>query len=167
MWHICKVKYEGVTENGMNKKFTEQHIIDAINFTDAETGITKAMMDEVGGEFDVVSIKRCTINEVVMDDFGLASATDGEVKKMFGQKSASTIPDKWFKCKLNLIQLDEKSGKEKKSPYIMLVHANSTHSAQELADLKMRKSMMQYNIEQVIETKIVSVWERNQQGSPE
>ena len=66
--------------------------------------------------------------------------------------------DKWFKCKLNFITLDEKSGKEKKTAQFFLVNANTALTAHELVDNFMRSSVSDYEVEQVDETKILEVF---------
>ena len=32
-WFECKIRYEKVMENGMNKKVTEPYLVDALSFT--------------------------------------------------------------------------------------------------------------------------------------
>ena len=34
-WFECKIRYEKVMENGMNKKVTEPYLVDALSFTEA------------------------------------------------------------------------------------------------------------------------------------
>lgn len=36
-WFECKIRYEKVTENGMQKKVTEPYLVDALSFTEAST----------------------------------------------------------------------------------------------------------------------------------
>ena len=38
-WFECKVRYDKVAENGMNKKVTEPYLVDALSFTEAEARI--------------------------------------------------------------------------------------------------------------------------------
>ena len=35
-WFECKIRYEKLMENGMNKKVTEPYLVDALSFTEAE-----------------------------------------------------------------------------------------------------------------------------------
>ena len=35
-WFECKVSYEKMLENGMQKKVTEPYLVDALSFTEAE-----------------------------------------------------------------------------------------------------------------------------------
>ena len=39
-WFECKIRYEKLMENGMNKKVTEPYLVDALSFTEAEARIT-------------------------------------------------------------------------------------------------------------------------------
>ena len=38
-WFECKIRYEKVMENGMQKKITEPYLVDALSFTEAEARI--------------------------------------------------------------------------------------------------------------------------------
>ena len=46
-WFECKIRYEKVMENGMNKKVTEPYLVDALSFTEAEARIIA--LDEKSG----------------------------------------------------------------------------------------------------------------------
>ena len=35
-WFECKIRYEKVMENGMNKKVTESYLFDSLSFTKSE-----------------------------------------------------------------------------------------------------------------------------------
>lgn len=96
----CKIRYEKVAENGMNKKVSEQYLVDALSFTEAEARIISEMTPFISGEFTVSDIKRSNYSEL------FPSEKDGA--------------DLWFKCKLYYITLDEKSGAEKRHHAICL-----------------------------------------------
>ena len=89
-WFECKIRYEKVMENGMQKKVTEPYLVDALSFTEAEARIIEEMTPFISGEFTVSDIKRANYSELFPSD----------------EESA----DRWFKCKLIFITLDEKSG---------------------------------------------------------
>ena len=94
-WFECKIRYEKVMENGMNKKVTEPYLVDALSFTEAEARIIEEITPYISGEFTVSDIKRANYSELFPSDEDAA--------------------DRWFKCKLFFITLDEKSGAEKKT----------------------------------------------------
>ena len=94
-WFECKIRYEKVAENGMNKKVTEPYLVDALSFTEAESRIIEEITPFISGEFTVADIKRANYSELFPCEEDAA--------------------DRWFKCKLYFITLDEKSGAEKKT----------------------------------------------------
>ena len=149
-YFLCKVKFDQMQENGSVKKVTEQHLVHAISFSEAENLIAQEIAQYTTGETEVVAVTRTKIVDVVMDDFGLASKTESEL---------SETADKYFKCKLNFIMLDEKTGKEKKHSENYLVHANSVQAAHTLMDMYMKDTMSDYVIERIDETKIVDVFD--------
>ncbi len=158
-YFLCKVKFDQMQE-GSVKKVTEQYLVHAISFSEAENLIAQEIAQYTTGETEVVAVTRTKIVDVVMDYFGLASKAESEVNKMLQRTELSETADKYFKCKLNLIMLDEKTGKEKKHSKNYLVHANSVQAAHELMDWYMMKDTMSgYVIERIDETKIVDFFD--------
>lgn len=92
-WFECKIRYEKTMENGMQKKVTEPYLVDALSFTEAEARIIEEMTPFITGEFTVSDIKRANYSELFPSD----------------EESA----DRWFKCKLIFITLDEKAVQRK------------------------------------------------------
>ena len=66
--------------------------------------------------------------------------------------------DKWYKVKINLITLDEKTMSEKKSPVYMLVQASDIDDARKRLNEHMRGTMADWVCEAVQETKIMDVF---------
>ena len=52
-WFECKIRYEKVMENGMNKKVTEPYLVDALSFTEAEARIIEEITPYISGKFTV------------------------------------------------------------------------------------------------------------------
>ena len=48
-WFECKIRYEKVMENGMNKKVTEPYLVDALSFTEAEARIIEEITPFISG----------------------------------------------------------------------------------------------------------------------
>lgn len=57
-WFECKVTYEKMMENGMQKKVTEPYLVDALSFTEAEARIIEEIQPYITGDFTVADIKR-------------------------------------------------------------------------------------------------------------
>ncbi len=136
-WFECKIRYERVMENGMNKKVTEPYLVDALSFTEAEARIIEEMTPFISGEFTISDIKRANYSELFPSD----------------EESA----DRWFKCKLIFITLDEKSGAEKKTSTQVLVQAADLRDAVKKLDEGMKGTMADYQIASVAETAIMGV----------
>lgn len=157
-WYQVKARLERVQDNGSQKMVSENYLVQAFSFGMAEAAIQKEIAPLASGDFDIVAVARKNYSEIITDKFGIESRIDGEVRQLLGQKNASMEADKWFKCKLNFITLDEKSGKEKKTAQFFLVNANTAMTAHELVDNFMRGSISDYEVEQVDETKILDVF---------
>ncbi len=157
-WYQVKVRFERMQEDGRQKMVSEIYLVQASSFGMAEAAIQKEITPFASGEFDIVAVARKNYSEIITDKFGIESRIDGEARRILGQKNASMEADKWFRCKLNFITLDEKSGKEKKTAQFFLVNANTALTAHELVDNFMRGSISDYEVEQVDETKILDVF---------
>ncbi len=137
-WFECKIRYEKTMENGLVKKVNEPYLVDALSFTEAEARIIEEITPFVTGEFTVSDIKRANYSELFPSDEEAA--------------------DKWFKCKLVFIMLDEKSGAEKKSSTQVLVQAADLRDAVKKLDEGMKGTMADYEIALVSETPIMDVY---------
>ena len=135
---ICKVRYEKTMENGMNKKVTEPYIVDALSFTEAEARIIEEMKPFIAGEFTVSDISRAHISELV-------PSPDGN-------------DDRWYKCKVMFVTLDEKSGAEKRTATYMYVQAATSDIAMKRLHEQMQGTMADYVLVSVSETPIMDVF---------
>jgi len=139
MWFECKIRYEKVTEDGLQKKVNENYVVDALSFSEAETRITEEMSSYISGEFEVADIKKAAYKEVFFTD--------------------DNIADKWYKAKLQFITIDEKTEKEKRSSVNYLVNAGSFNGAVKSIDEVMGGTMIDYVIFSLTETTIMDVYE--------
>lgn len=140
-WFETKVQYEKVQVDGMQKKVTEQYVVDALSFTEAESSIIEEMKPYVSGDYKIKNITPANYHEVFFSD--------------------DTQDDKWYKVKLTFITIDEKTEKEKHSIVHYLVQARSTGTAQQAINDVMSKSMIDYETVSISETKILDVFERS------
>lgn len=135
-WFECKISYEKTMENGAVKKVTEAYLVDALSFTEAEARITTAVEPFISGEFKVEDIKRARLAEVFLYEDG----------------------DKYYKAKVNYITLDERSGREKRTPTYMLVQASTIDEAKDRLIEDMKGTMADYVVEGITETKLLDVF---------
>ena len=139
MWFECKIRYEKVTEDGLQKKVNENYVVDALSFSEAETRVTEEMSSYISGEFEVADIKKAAYKEVFFTD--------------------DNIADKWYKAKLQFITIDEKTEKEKRSTVNYLVQAGSMNGAMKNIDEVMGGTMIDYVVSSVAETTLMDVYE--------
>jgi hypothetical protein len=138
-WFECKVKYTKVTESGKEQTVTENFLLDAVSFTDAETRITRQMQEMVKGEFSVTDIKKSRIGEVFPYDMG----------------------EWWFKATINLVTVDEEAGKEKKMRTYYLVMADDIKQALERLDESLSYLVVPYVVSALAVSTIVDVFPYN------
>ena len=144
-WFISKIRYEKTMEDGLQKRVTEQYVVDALSFTEAEARIIEEMSSYISGEFEVWEIDRAVFKEIFFSDDDMA--------------------DKWYKAKLKFITIDEKTEKEKKTTVYYLVQAGSFEGAHRNIDEVMGGTMIDYIIDTVSETAIMDVFEYVNKGN--
>ena len=137
-WFLCKIRYEKVMENGMQKTVTEPYLVDALSFTEAEARIIEEITPFISGEFTVTDISRAHYSEIFTSE----------------EDSA----DKWFAGRLAFITLDEKSDKEKRTYTNVLIQAADIHDAMKKLDEGMKGTMADYSSILLKETAIVDVY---------
>ena len=154
-----KIILDKVMNNGMTKKVTEQYIVsDCLSLSESESRAAEYIRPFAIGEYEIVSSRVAPYNEIVYDKFGIVSQVDGEAQKLLGMnRNASTDPDRWYRVKVSLITLDEKSGREKRTSQNLLVNACSVNAAHDIVVEHMKGTLSDYEIGNVDETKILDV----------
>lgn len=137
-WFLCKIRYDKVMENGMEKKVTESYLVDSLSFSEAEARILEEMIPFTSGVFTVSDIKRANYSELFPSE----------------EESA----DKWYDGKLAFITLDEKSGKEKRTYTNVLIQASDIRDAMKKLDEGMKGTMADYQSVSLKETAIMDVF---------
>lgn len=140
-WFETKVKYQKTMEDGSEKVVSEAYVVDALSFTEAESAIIDEMSVYVSGELKVSGIGKAGYGEIFFSD------VDDD--------------DKWYKAKLQFITIDEKSEKEKRSNVTYLVQAKSLARALRYIDEVMGKTMIDYDVIGLNETKLMDVFEHH------
>jgi DNA repair ATPase RecN len=133
-WFECKFKYNREDQNGGFTTVTEIYLIDAVSFTDAEARV----YEEIGSnfrEFVLLAVSKYRVHELVFNEEGLT----------------------WYKCKVAITSLDEKSGKEKKLKQMILVNGNTIKEAYDRVEDLFSDSTSDYQILEIITTNIVEI----------
>ena len=138
-FYEVKIQYQKMQEDGKEKKVTEQYVVEALSFTEAESRIIEEMTPYISGEFDVVSEKIAPYNEIFLSD---NYYTD----------------DKWFVSKVAFIAIDEKTDKEKKQTFRYLVQAATSELALDYTKEMFSHGMSNYSIEAVQDTPTLDVF---------
>ena len=138
-WFECKIRYEKTMEDGLPKKVSEVYVVDALSFSEAEERIMEEMLPYNLVDIEIVDVKIAPYREIFFADDNLA--------------------DQWFKAKLSLITVDERSNKEKRTSVMYLVNAGNISSAINNIDKVMSGTMIDYVTTSISATKIFDVFE--------
>ena len=146
-WFECKVKYNKTLQSGKEQLVTENFLLDAVSFTDAETRMMRQMQEMVRGEFNVTDIKKSRIGEVFPYDTG----------------------EWWFKATINLVTIDEEAGKEKKMRTYYLIMADDIKEALQRLDESLSYLVIPYVVSALAVSTIVDVfpYEPSESAVPE
>ena len=146
-WFEVGIRYRKTQEDGSEKAVTERYAVDALSFTEAESAITEEMEAYISGEFKIKSEVQANYGEVWFSD--------------------NDDDDKWYKAKLSYITIDERTEKEKRTNITYLVQAKSMHRALKNIDEVMGKSLADYEVVGLQETKVLDVFEHQLQTKKE
>lgn len=131
---LVKVVYEKIDDqSGKEKKVTEQYLLDAVSFTEAEARTHKEMESMIRGEFLIASITRANFSDIFDDVAG----------------------DTWWKAKIKHMTVDEKSGREKSvSNYILIMADNVDHAYKNINEA-MKGMTVDFTIESISDSQIL------------
>lgn len=138
-WFITTAKYDSVNEQGLQAKITENNIVKALTFGDAETKTMKELSAFTSGECQILREKIAPFTEIFFSD--------------------KEEEDKWYSVSVKLITIDEKTDKERKTTVNYLVQGRSTANAEKNTNDMFKDSAMDYEISKVAETNFVNVWD--------
>lgn len=136
VWFLCKVKYAKENEQGLLKNVSEQYLVDAVSFTEAEARIYDMLGSTIRGDFQVTNISKSNFVDVFpYDDI-----------------------DIWHKCKITYVVADADSGKEKKVTQYMLVTAHDVKEAYDRIHESLSNMLVTFRVPDIVESPIVEVF---------
>lgn len=136
-WYECKVAYDKNLEQGLSK-VNELYLINALSFTEAEKRIIEYATPYVSmGALEVTNIKRALYAEMFL--------------------SHEDAHDRYFKARVNIITIDERSGKEKKAGLNILVQSDTLGNALTQLLEQLGKESQDYEVSSIAETQILDV----------
>lgn len=106
-WFKCLVAYIKIDDDGRERRVSENYLLDAVSYTDAEARAIKQLETMVRGEFSIKKISKSNIIEIFPHE-------NGEL---------------WFKARIAIVTIDEKMGREKKVNNYFLVAADDIKQA--------------------------------------
>ena len=130
-----KVKMQKTQEDGTQKKVSEQYVVEAATFGEAEQRAIETLKPYIEGEFSVTDIKIAGYAQIVNGDDNA---------------------DKYFKAKVTFVAMDETTGKEKKTSELYLVQSETLESAE--SDVKNFLNDNNTTISSISETAILDVF---------
>lgn len=133
-WFECKVRYTKIDDKtGKEKKVNEPYLVDAISFTEAEARINKELEAYISSEFIVTNIRKANYTDVFPNEEG----------------------DRWFKCKVTYVSVDESAGKEKKVSNQMLIMASNVKDAYDKLQQSLSGMTIDFDIVGITESPIM------------
>lgn len=120
-------------ENGAVKRVSEKYLCDALSIVEAVETTTANLQPYISSEFEITKVERTPIAEVM------------------GDKECG----RFFLAKVNFIQIDERTAKEKKSQSQWLIGAEGYDKAKAEVTDEIKKSMADIEINGITESPIV------------
>jgi len=122
---------------------SEQHLIQAYTYSEAEAGMHEIMQQMGGGTFEISNITKTNISEVHPDE----------------------ASEKWFKVKVSLVAYDEESGREKQTAMYFLVAGENILDVYNKTKAVMKGYGTGYVIPSITYSKILEVYASDDSAS--
>lgn len=131
-YYQTTVRVDRITDTGEQKKVNEKYLVDALSCTEA-IELATSEVQPTTDEFEITEVKKTAIEEVL------------------GNLEA----EKFFLAKINLITVDERAAKEKKTTVQWLIGAEDYDKAKAEVTDEIKKSMADIEINGITESPIV------------
>ena len=138
-WFETKVKLDVMQDSGMTKSETFVYLVDALTFKEAEDRIIEECKPFTSGNLEVAAVKKVRINDMFLSDEDTA--------------------DRFYRVKLAIVTIDEKTQTEKETPVVLMVQASDFEDAVNRLKKEMSGSLMDWRIVNFTETKIEDVYQ--------
>lgn len=132
-YYQTTARVDCITEKGEQKKISEKFLVDALTCLEAIERTTAELHSTSSGDFEITEVKKTPIVEAL------------------GNLEA----EKFFLAKINLITVDERTAKEKKTTVQWFVGANDYDIAKAEVTDEIKKSMADIEIAGLVESLIV------------
>lgn len=132
-YYQTTARVDRIMENGEQKKVTEKYLCDALTCLEA-IELTTENMGNTSPEFEITEVKKTAIAEI------------------FGDMQMCA---KFFIAKVNIINMNERTGKEKKTAYQWFVGADDYDIAKSVVTDEIKKSMADIEIAGISESPII------------
>lgn len=138
-WFETKVKMDVMQNDGMTKSETFVYLVDALTFKEAEDRIIEECKPFTSGNLEVAAVKKVRINDMYLSDEDTA--------------------DRFYRVKLAIVTIDEKTQTEKETPIVLMVQASDFEDAVNRLKKEMSGFLMDWRIVNFTETKIEDVYQ--------
>ena len=133
-WFACTIQYIKILENDKAKNISEQYLVDAVSFTDAEARIYRSLSS-------------------IITDFSITRVSKTGFAEVFNYEDS----EKWFKCKVSYVDVDPFNGKEKRISKLMLVAAENPKDAYDRIQSQLSTMIVPYEITDINLSPIIEV----------
>ena len=140
-WFSTKISFLKQAENGSIYKKSEQYLLNAESFTEAEARLQAILEDSIP-EYNLLTCAKANVSDIAFNEGAEA----------------------WYSCKISFLSHDEDTGKEKKVTQTFLVAADSVKEAGELLEDKMRGTVVEWELLTINKTPIVDVFADEVEG---
>lgn len=137
-WFEAVIKYNKTGDDGIIITTSENYLLDALTFAEAEERISREMKPFISGEFLVARVVRRKIAELFFSD--------------------SADADKWYSAKVAFVTLDEEKGVEKREYHTYFSQAENMKDALTGLIKGLKGTLADYEIISIKETKVMDVF---------
>lgn len=141
MYYECKLTRMGTDDQGKVKRFNEVYLVEALSIYEAITRFENTI-SQYFPEHEVIATKKTAYSEVIIDGSG----------------------DKYYRVKMNILTLNERTGAEEKTAKHILIAADDLDAAKAKYEEMLKTWMADVALESISETKIVDYFNHDLQN---
>lgn len=138
-YYEVKVTYERQTGETGLRKVCETYLVGALSFTEAEERIVKEVQPQVFSDtLEVVGVKRVKLAELHLSD--------------------DEPDDRYYRARVGILTLDERTNTEREQVVSVLVQAESLQLALDKLLQEWERMLCHYRVNSIAETQIMDVY---------
>jgi hypothetical protein len=159
-YFIVTIALNTILPSGVSKPATEQYLINALSFTEAEARVIDEVCRYIDGDYKIQGITKVKAAEIFIDPlYAMVATLHTSADRDEDAGDPMVTEYKFYKVKVAVVTVDEKTGAEKRAPMCMFCQARNFLLAVQRLKAELSDSITDYELLSVAETPILEYFD--------